>query len=266
MTPFSSPKSGEGSGSTGGQGKDRRRLWAELRDWACTLAIFLFLITSVGQGYVIPTGSMADTLLVGDHLLVDKLGFPGPYNLLSRMLPERPIERGDIVVFEHPLDPSQSYVKRIIGVPGDRILIAAKQLYVNGFEVNEPYKLHASPGRVRYRDDFPDAPPPGIRPRAMAMLQQVRGRELVVPDGNYFVLGDDRDDSDDSRYWGFVPKENLRGAPRLIYWSFDAPTEHLLAWFHPQHARNIVTHWRNRTRWERTMRPVRASRIVAPRG
>lgn len=117
-----------------------QRGWrAELRSWAVTLAIFLFVVTSVGQGYVIPTGSMENTLLIGDHLVVDKLGYPGPYNLLSRVLPERTISRGDIVVFEYPLDPSQSYVKRIVGIPGDRICIAGKQLFVNGDAVEEPY-------------------------------------------------------------------------------------------------------------------------------
>jgi signal peptidase I len=235
-----------------------------LRSWAVTLAIFLFVVTSVGQGYVIPTGSMDNTLLIGDHLVVDKLGYPGPYNLLSRVLPSRTIARGDIVVFEYPLDPSQSYVKRVAGVPGDRIRIAAKQLFVNGYAIEEPYKVHSSSALVPYRDDFPDAPPLGLGPRAHEMLRHARVGEMVVPKGNYFVMGDNRDDSDDSRFWGFVPAESIRGTPRLIYWSFDAPTPHLLAWFDLDHARNIVTHFYERTRWDRTVKPVRSYPLRTP--
>ena len=207
---------------------------------------------------------MENTLLTGDHVVVDKLGYPGPYNLLSRVLPARTVARGNIVVFEYPLDPSQSYVKRVIGVPGDRIRIAAKQLFVNGQALDELYKVHSASTFLSYRDNFPDAPPPGLRPRAHGMLRHARDGELVVPEGNYFVMGDNRDESDDSRYWGFVPRENIRGAPRLIYWSFDAPTPQLLAWFDFDHARNVVIHFHDRTRWERSPRLVRSYPLSVP--
>ena len=214
--------------------------------------LFLFGTTSIVQGNIIPTSSMEPTLLVGDHVLVDKAVFAPEDPLLGDLMPYREIERGDIVVFRFPLDPTEYYVKRAIGLPGDRVRIEDKQVWVNNRALSEPYKQHLSPYRAAYRDDFPAPPPAGSRPEALEMLRHVNGGELVVPPGRYFVLGDNRDHSDDSRFWGFVPRENIAGTPFLIYWSYDASTEQLLDRFSPRHIGDLALNFFGKTRWERT--------------
>jgi len=165
--------------------------------------------------YVIPTGTMEDTLLTGDRILVQR--FPKPI-----------LARGDMVVFAYPVDRRQTFVKRIIGVPGDRIRIAAKAVYRNGTAIKEPYAVHKTDYEDRYRDDFPSEPNTPIYPAAQEMLKGVVNGEVIVPSGKYFVLGDNRDMSLDSRYWGFVSAGDVIGRPRLIYDSADQPTEDLM--------------------------------------
>ena len=132
------------------------RAW--LPDWIVNVIALLFGVTMVAQPYVIPSGSMENSLLVGDHVIVDKLAFAPAGTLGGRLLPYTPIRRGDIIVFRFPLDPRQTYVKRVIGLPGDRIRIAARQVYVNGRPLAEPYKIHKAGRDEDYRDRFPRRP------------------------------------------------------------------------------------------------------------
>jgi signal peptidase I len=180
------------------------------------LSILSFLpIVFVGP-YSMPTGSMEDTLLVGDYILV-------------RCFPTPNLVRGDMVVFRYPIDRRQTFVKRVIGLPGDRIRLSHKVLYRNGEVLNEPYAVHKLDYVETYRDDFPAGEPyPGLAAAAVEMLSKnIVNGELVVPAGKYFVLGDNRDQSLDSRYWGFITPDDLIGKPLLIYDSEDRTTEEL---------------------------------------
>ena len=228
-------------------------------EWAVNLLILLFATAMIAQPYVIPTGSMEENLLIGDHVIVDKLAYAPAGGLSRHLLPYQDVRRGDIVVFRYPLDISENYVKRVIGVPGDQIRIQAKQLILNGEAVAEPYKVHKTEYLAPYRDYFPAIPPGAIPPRGLEMLREnVRGGELVVPAGHYFMLGDNRDLSEDSRYWGFVPHDNIIGKPVLTWWSYDAPTERLASGnIDPEHVLDIALHFFSKTRWERTFRLIR---------
>jgi signal peptidase I len=193
-----------------------------------TVILALFGTTFVVQAFKIPSQSMERTLLIGDHLLVNKFIFGGRGAWYDRFLPYRPIERGDIIVFKFPFDEHAHYVKRVIGTPGDRVKIVDQQVHVNGRAVPEPYVIHDPTAPY---DPFGDTFPPtgrrflerNVRPEwADEILKYVRDGELVVPPGRYFVMGDNRERSWDSRYWGFVDREAVMGRPVLIYWSVDA--------------------------------------------
>jgi signal peptidase I len=189
----------------------------------CTLVIALFVITFIAQAFQIPSQSMEDTLLIGDYLLVDKVRY-GQTNAFDWLLPYYDIERGDIIVFRYPIYPSQHFVKRVVGIPGDRIHISDKQVFVNGEPVDQSFAVFRSRSFDRYRDDFPDLKSSALQVDADWYRQLPRNLvdgELLVPAGKYFVLGDNRDESLDSRYWGFVPVENVIGRPLVIYWSLD---------------------------------------------
>ncbi len=194
---------------------------AHLQFALVALIIALFVITFVVQAFRIPSGSMEDTLLVGDYLLVDKARF-GPGGHWHAVLPYRAIRRGDIVVFRYPVDPTQHFVKRVIGLPGDRIHIRRSHVYINGGVLHEPYVVFKEHFSDEFRDNFPagNRTNENIRGEWATRLRAlVRGGELIVPPGQYFVLGDNRDQSLDSRYWGFVPRENIVGRPLVIYFS-----------------------------------------------
>lgn len=212
-----------------------------IADWAVTIILFLFGSSTLVQAFVVPSGSMEGTLRVGDHVLVDKLAYAPASGPASRLLPYSDVKRGDIVVFQYPPDISKTYVKRCMGLPGDRIRMEQKRLFVNGVPLEEPYAHHIDPRIDPRRDNFPAS-----------------GVDLVVPRGRYFMLGDNRDNSEDSRFWGFVPRENIMGKPLLIYWSFDAPTERLS---NPtpsiEHILDVAMHFFTRTRWERTFKVIR---------
>jgi signal peptidase I len=232
-----------------------------IAEWTLTILILLFGTTSLVQAFIVPTPSMEGSVLVGDHLLVDKLAY-APFDKTSgRLLPYTQIKRGDIIVFRYPMDISQDYVKRVIGVPGDRIRIENKQVVLNGRKLSEPYTQHVFPGIEPYRDNFP-APPAGlVYDRAIAMLaQHVVNGELVVPPESYFAMGDNRDDSLDSRYWGFVPRENIIGKPLVIFWSYAAPTEDWNG-FTANHFIDLAQHFFTRTRWDRTLKLMRGYAI-----
>jgi signal peptidase I len=225
-----------------------------IAEWAITVILLLFGTTTLVQAFVIPTGSMEDTLLVGDHLLVDKLAY-APSGKVSRfLLPYSGVKRGDIIVFRYPVDIQQTFVKRVIGVPGDRIRLVNKQLVLNGKPVNEPYVCHKTDYFDSYRDNFPDFPNMALPESAHSMLaEHVEESEVVVPPDSYFAMGDNRDASLDSRYWGFVPRANIIGKPLLIYWSYDASTEALSTpGISPRHLRDLLQHFFTKTRWKRT--------------
>lgn len=194
-----------------------------------TVILALFGISFVVQAFQIPTGSMENTLLIGDHLLVNKFAFGSRRGWTVPGLAYRDIARGDIVVFHYPIDPTQYFVKRVVGLPGDRIRIRSRVVYVNGKELEETYVRHSYLGQVRAGDDFPPEFPElerGMRPEWSEELpQNINGGELVVPPGNYFVMGDNREESLDSRFWGFVPQELVSGRPFIIYASFEKSGE-----------------------------------------
>ncbi len=180
--------------------------------------IVLFVITFVVQAFRVPSESMQNTLLIGDFLLADKLHFADDDGAWDRMLPYRAIHRGDIIVFRYPLEPSTYFVKRVIG---DRIHLKNKTVFVNGTQVKEPYVLHSLHDTDFYRDNFPQGRELAGTPCPLCseLPRFMSGGELVVPGGRYFVMGDNRDHSSDSRYWGFVPRRNILGRPLVIYLS-----------------------------------------------
>lgn len=227
---------------------------SSIAEWTLTILLLLFLTTTLVQAFVIPTGSMEDTLLIGDHLLVDKLAYAPPGPVSRYILPYTQVKRGDIIVFRYPVDISQTFVKRCMGVPGDRIRIINKEVYLNGVKLDEPYKVNKTDYIDSYRDNFPSEPNVNVDVRAIDMLRNhVVNGEVVVPPNSYFAMGDNRDSSLDSRYWGFVPRENIIGKPLIIYWSYDAPTEDLnSASISVSHIVDLAENFFNKTRWHRT--------------
>jgi len=223
-----------------------------------TIVIAVFVITFVVQAFQIPSQSMENTLLVGDYLLVNKMCYGGTG---LGLMPYQKIQRGDIVVFHYPVDPTQHFVKRVIGLPGDRLRLISKKVWINGRPVDEPYVRYLEPPNNMFRDNFPrvDIPALGMEGKWwLEMRKLVEDGELIIPQGHYFVMGDNRDDSQDSRYWGFVPRENIIGRPLVIYWS-------VRDWDHSQpsslagrlyHVAYAVTHLFQITRWNRTLRLV----------
>jgi signal peptidase I len=233
-----------------------------IAEWAVTILILVFATSMIAQPFVIPTSSMHNTLLTGDHLIVDKLSY-APEGAVSRyFLPYTPVKRGDIIVFRHPTLLVEDYVKRVIGLPGDHIRLANKQLYLNGKPMDEPYVIHVFDNVDPYRDNFPGgptqyAPDPKMAARAAQMLaENVVNGELVVPAGSYFAMGDNRDNSLDSRYWGLVPRENITGKPLVVFWSYDAPTEDLRD-YSVHHLVDLGLHFFTKTRWDRTLKLIR---------
>jgi signal peptidase I len=231
-----------------------------IAEWTITILILLFGTTTLVQAFVVPTGSMEGNILIGDHLFVDKLAYAPAGGLGRHLLPYKEVQRGDIIVFRFPPDPRQDYVKRVIGLPGDRLRLIDKQVYINGRKLEEPYVQHITSYIEPYRDNFPGEPNMLVTPRGLEMLRDhVAGGELVVPPGQYFAMGDNRDNSLDSRYWGFVPRENIRGKPLIIWWSYDAPTEQLVDPnpVSPEHLLDLAQNFFTKTRWRRTFLLVR---------
>jgi signal peptidase I len=230
-----------------------------IAEWTVTIILLLFGTTTLVQAFVIPTGSMEDTLLIGDHLLVDKLAYAPPGPASKYLLPYEHVKRGDIIVFRYPIDIRQTFVKRCMGVPGDRLKLVNKQVYLNGHKLNEPYVYHKTEYIEAYRDNFPSEPDVHVYEPAQDMLEHhVVNGEVVVPANSFFAMGDNRDSSLDSRYWGFVPRENIIGKPLIIYWSYDAPTEALSEpTIGVDHMVDLLEHFFTKTRWSRTFRLVR---------
>ena len=230
-----------------------------------TILLVLFGTTFVVQAFKIPSQSMEPTLLVGDHLLVNKFIFEGSGAWYEKFLPYRPVHRGDIIVFRFPYDDHVHFVKRVIGLPGDRIRIADQQLFINDSLVSEPYVYHDPLGYDPLSDNFP--PPPGhflamgLRPEWASQIQSyLRDGELAVPPGHYFVMGDNRESSLDSRYWGFVDRRAIIGRPILIYWSVQATANDYADRSLLGSLRGIagtLLHLPSETRWHRMLRTVR---------
>jgi len=236
-----------------------------IAEWTVTIILLLFGTTTLVQAFVIPTGSMEDTLLVGDHLLVDKLAYAPGGAVSKHLLPYSDVKRGDIIVFRYPIDIKQTYVKRAMGVPGDHIRLENKQLFLNGHPLDEhKYVVHKTEYIDSYRDNFPSDPNVPLTPTAQAMLEHnVVNHEVVVPPDHIFAMGDNRDSSWDSRYWGFVPRENIIGKPLVIYWSYNGTTEDFSNPnpFAPEHLLDLVEHFFSKTRWSRTLKFPRGEHI-----
>jgi signal peptidase I len=231
-----------------------------IAEWTVTILILLFGTATIAQPFVIPTGSMQNTLLVGDHVIVDKLAYAPSDPFSKHLLPYEDVERGDIIIFRNPTKP-EDLVKRCIGLPGDRLKLIDKRVFINGRPLDEPYVIHQNDS-LSYRDNFPIGEPEFIRDERMAQLNEAMLRdhvvngEVVIPAGVYFAMGDNRDDSLDSRYFGFVPRDSIHGKPLIIWWSYDAPTEDLLD-YNLHHVFDLAAHFFTKTRWNRTLRLVR---------
>jgi signal peptidase I len=206
----------------------------------------LFVRTWVVQAFKIPTGSMENNLLIGDHLLVNKLVSGPSLTSFERMvLPLREPKRGDVMVFKYPDEPERDFIKRVIGLPGDTLELRSKKVYINGQPLDEPY-VHflepASEGQEVTQFDVRE-----------------RYGPVRIPDGQYFVMGDNRDNSQDSRYWGFLPRHYIKGKALMIYWSYDSgPEEYVDSGLGATVKRlfSVVTHFFTRTRWERIFNQI----------
>jgi signal peptidase I len=229
-----------------------------------TVLLALFGTTFIVQAFKIPSQSMEPTLLVGDHLLVNKFVFEGRGAWYEKFLPYRPVRRGDIIVFKFPYDDHPHYVKRVIGLPGDRLRIINQHVYVNGEPLDEPYVVHDPLGADSFGDDFPPTSrhflESGLRPEwAARLFDYVDRSSLVIPPNRYFVMGDNRDRSWDSRYWGFVNRDAIMGRPLVIYWSVAATsedyTDRSLAGVFRGFADSLL-HLPSRTRWNRMLHGV----------
>jgi signal peptidase I len=233
-----------------------------LASLAVTLVMVLFIITFVGQTFAIPSSSMENTLLIGDHLFVNRMGLAPRSGYMGPLLPYREVKRGDIIVFLSPAEPDKHLVKRVIGIPGDHIHLRHGVVYRNGEALNEAYVIHT--GIRQYdveRDDFPVMVPEIATPQWQeTMPKYMQGEDLVVPPNNYFAMGDNRDNSYDSRYWGFVPRENLIGQPIGIYWSFASDGrdyEQTALGDRLKSIAHTVIHFFDQTRWERTFKATK---------
>lgn len=239
--------------------------WETVRSLLVVLLGVFCIRTFFAEATVIPTGSMEQTILIGDHVFLDKLlyGPRLPYTSL-RIPPLRTVRQGEIVAFRYPRNPSVMFVKRVIGKGGDVVRIERKKVFVNGLPLKEPYAQFQSSSVFPLRDNFPPAVSQletlpaawGLDPGwAREMPSYIRDDGLYVPVGYLFVMGDNRDNSLDSRFWGFVPEGYVVGEPLFVYWSYDAPTrdwtsESLIARL--RFDLSILWNFISKTRWSRT--------------
>ena len=228
------------------------------------LVLGLFALTFVFQNFEIPSGSMLQTLLIGDHVLVDRITLAPP-SKWAPFVHYRNIRHGDIIVFFKPGNPDMFLVKRVVGIPGDRIHLRNGVVYLNGKAQVEPMAAKTSDaGYQPYRDDFPAVPASQgydlTATWAEELPTHIVGEDLVVPPGKYFAMGDNRPYSLDSRFWGFVPRENIVGRPLFVYWSFITGEDQIdktsasqrMAWM-----AHIVIHFFDQTRWRRTLHLIK---------
>jgi signal peptidase I len=233
-----------------------------------TVILALFGTTFIVQAFKIPTPSMENNLLVGDHLLVNKFVFGFPGSAVDAVLPFKDIERGDVIVFKYPKDLSKHYVKRAIGLPGDHLKVVDKQVFINGKPLEESYKMHMSaPGSYAdpFRDFFPPKPHPGRFYRGVEedpywYEDFEKDGEIVVPEGHFFAMGDNRDNSSDSRYWGFVPRSSIVGKALIIYWSYETDSEEYTRTAVEDRVKQFTdlgVNFFTKTRWSRTFKVIR---------
>jgi signal peptidase I len=236
----------------------------------CTvLAIGLFVMTFVFQNFEIPSASMVKTLLIGDHVLVDRIALAPP----AKWAPfnyYRDVHRGDIIVFLKPGEPDLFLVKRAVGIPGDRIHLRNGIVYLNGVAQDEPqagkpaFDDNPQHAFQPYRDDFPAIPPSSgddvTATWANELPTHIQNGDLVVPPGKIFAMGDNRTESLDGRYWGFVPRENIVGRPMFVYWSFQTPADQINKQSMSERLSfmgHILIHIFDQTRWNRTLHLIK---------
>jgi signal peptidase I len=250
------------------QSEQRREAPLEFLASNCMLVVIaLFAFGFIFENFVIPSSSMASTLLVGDHVVADRSTFAPPAAWASFM-PYREVKRGDIVVFykptEEPNGEHLTLVKRVVGIPGDRLHLRDGIVSLNGVAQQEPHAAKPPyPVYDPYRNDFPAIPPTdafGVTAEwSVELPEATQGGDLVVPPGSYFVMGDNRTISLDSRYWGFVPRANIIGRPMFVYWSLPAPDGALDSDSTAETASftlHEIVHFFDQTRWRRTLHPV----------
>jgi signal peptidase I len=209
----------------------------------------LFIRTFVVQAFKIPTGSMENNLLIGDHLLVNKLVFGPTASRLERMImPVGQIKRGDVIVFKYPEEPERDFIKRVIGLPGETLEVREKKVYINGKPLDEPYVHFLQP------------------PSTSSELSEVtsfdvreRYGPVTIPPDQYFMMGDNRDNSQDSRYWGFLSRDLIKGKALVIYWSYEADREDYQergAGATLRGLASVFVHFFTRTRWDRMLHQI----------
>ena len=202
-----------------------------------TAIIALFATTFVVQAFKIPTGSMESNLLIGDHLLVNKFVYGLHGGFLSRLLPYKDLKRGDVIVFKYPQSPEVAYVKRLIGLPGEHLEMIGRTVYVDGKPLEEKYTQYIDAGST-YEHFGP----------------------YDVPQGQYFAMGDNRDNSQDSRYWGFVPRDHIIGKALVIYWSYETPRDEYLQTTIKDRIsqfKDLFLNFFTKTRWGRSFKVIR---------
>ena len=209
----------------------------------------LFIRTFVVQAFKIPTGSMEENLLIGDHLLVNKFVFGPTATRVERgLLPVGTIRRGDVIVFKYPEEPERDFIKRVIGLPGETVELREKKVYVAGKMLDEPYVHFLQP--PGQNSEFHEVTSFDVRERY---------GPVTVPPNHYFVMGDNRDNSQDSRYWGFLPRDYVKGKALVIYWSYEAEREDYAEDGAGATVRGLVSvfaHFFTRTRWDRMFRQI----------
>jgi len=210
----------------------------------------LFIRTFVVQAFKIPTGSMENNVLIGDHLLVNKFVFgPSATRLERAILPMGTIRRGDVIVFKYPEEPDRDYIKRVIGLPGETLELKAKKIYIGGTPLDEPYVHFLEPPGTSTEDH-----------EVTSIDVRERYGPVTVPPNQYFVMGDNRDNSQDSRYWGFLQRDYVKGKALLIYWSYEAEREDYEtegAGATLRGLASVFAHFFTRTRWDRMLHQIR---------
>jgi signal peptidase I len=217
---------------------------------AIAVILALFIRTFVVQAFKIPTGSMENNLLIGDHLLVNKFAFgPTASSIERALLPVKTVKRRDVIVFKFPEDPERDFIKRVIGLPGETVELKEKKIYIDGKPLDEPYVHFLEPPRSGA--EFGEVTSADVRERY---------GPVTVPPNQYFVMGDNRDNSQDSRYWGFLPREYIKGKALVIYWSYESGREDYEdegAGATIKGLGSVFVHFFTRTRWDRMLHPIR---------